>query len=128
MPTRIHELVKTYKLLNDPNAPAWNVKFVGAIAGVALLVAGAGAALWASHDQSATPNALYSTTQENRDGSRTDYVGFDPAHFDAAIGFDPARVDDAFAQWQAAHPTVDTFSKVPVWSGSHIIGYNVTYR
>ena len=36
---RISELVKTYKLLNDPNAPDWNVKFVGAVAIAALIVA-----------------------------------------------------------------------------------------
>ena len=44
---KIGDLVKTYRLLSDPNAPDWNVKFIGAIAIVAVVVAGgAGAILW----------------------------------------------------------------------------------
>lgn len=43
---KITELVKTYKLLSDPNAPEWNVKFVGGVAIAALVVAGAAGALW----------------------------------------------------------------------------------
>ena len=43
--TRIPELVKTYKLINDPNAPGWSIRFVGAIAGALLLIAG-GAAVY----------------------------------------------------------------------------------
>ncbi|MFA5860383.1 MAG: hypothetical protein WDA16_01680 [Candidatus Thermoplasmatota archaeon] len=131
MPTRIHELVKTYKLINDPNAPSWSVRFVGGIAGIALLLAGVGAIMWAAHSNDAatdSPNAFLATTQDNSDGSHTDYVGFDPARFDAAIGWDPARVDAAYADWQITHPNVQPLAKEPVWSGSHVIGYNVTYR
>jgi len=49
---KIGDLVKTYRLLSDPNAPDWNVKFIGAIAIAAVVVAGgAGAILWSvSHD------------------------------------------------------------------------------
>lgn len=43
---RISELVKTYKLLNDPNAPDWNVKFVGGIVVAAAIVAAGGFALY----------------------------------------------------------------------------------
>jgi hypothetical protein len=45
---KINELVKTYKLLSDPNAPDWNVKFVSGIAVAAVLLAGVGAFWWAS--------------------------------------------------------------------------------
>lgn len=46
---KISELVKTYKLLNDPNAPDWNVKFVGGAIVAIMVVAAAGAALWAAN-------------------------------------------------------------------------------
>lgn len=56
---KIHELVKTYKLLSDPKAPDWNVRFVGGIAIAALLVAGAAGALWYANAAQvpATPSA-----------------------------------------------------------------------
>ena len=61
---KIGDLVKTYRLLSDPNAPDWNVKFIGAIAIAAVVIAGgAGAILWAaSHD--AVPDAAPASVQE----------------------------------------------------------------
>ncbi|HVM44871.1 MAG TPA: hypothetical protein VM582_02955 [Candidatus Thermoplasmatota archaeon] len=48
---KISDLVKTYRMLSDPNAPDWSVKFVGGIAVAALAIAGIGAALfWAGGD------------------------------------------------------------------------------
>lgn len=41
---KISDLVKTYRLLSDPNAPDWNVKFIGGIV-VAFAIVAAGAAL-----------------------------------------------------------------------------------
>lgn len=43
---KISELVKTFKLLSDPNAPEWNVKFVGGIVLALGIVAASGALLW----------------------------------------------------------------------------------
>ncbi|HUR69785.1 MAG TPA: hypothetical protein VM370_11125 [Candidatus Thermoplasmatota archaeon] len=43
---KISELVKTYRFLSDPNAPEWNVKFVGGIVIALALLAAAGATLW----------------------------------------------------------------------------------
>lgn len=130
MPTPVRELVKTYKLLNDPNAPSWSIRFVGAVAAVAILLAGAVAILWVSSDHGAgpAPNALLATTQQNADGSRTDYVGFDPTHFDPTLGYDPARVDQMVTDWDAMHQDATVLAKQPVWSGSHVVGYDITYR
>lgn len=41
---KISDLVKTYRLLSDPNAPDWNVKFIGGVV-LALAIVAAGAAL-----------------------------------------------------------------------------------
>lgn len=60
---KISELVKTYKLLNDPNAPDWNVKFIGATILALVVIAAAGAALWsANRGDDAPANAPAATT------------------------------------------------------------------
>lgn len=46
MMARISDLVKTYRLLSDPNAPDWNVKFIGGIVIAFALIAAAGAMVW----------------------------------------------------------------------------------
>lgn len=57
---KITDLVKTYRMLSDPNAPDWNVKFAGAIAvGIVLVAAGAGALYWALSDDA--PGASQTT-------------------------------------------------------------------
>lgn len=68
---KITDLVKTYRMLSDPNAPDWNVKFIGGIAVVAIVVAaGAGALLWStSHDSApaATPAASVQDAEPDDD-------------------------------------------------------------
>jgi hypothetical protein len=131
VPTKIHELVKTYKLINDPNSPNWSVKFVGAVAGVVLLVAAVGAIAWASMGHApggAEPNQALASTTDNPDGTRTDYVGFDPTHFDATLGPDLGKVDSMVSDWKTAHPGATILSQAAVWNGSHVIGYDITYR
>jgi hypothetical protein len=126
---RIAELVKTYKLINDPNAPNWSIRFVGAIAAGVLLLAGAGAIYWASGGhEGAPPNQIAATSEAAGDGTRTDYVGYLPSTFDAALGYDPARVDQALADWQIAHPGAQVLDQEAVWSASHVIGYRIHYR
>ena len=46
---KISELVKTYRLLSDPNAPDWNVKFIGGVVVALALVAAAGALVWSAN-------------------------------------------------------------------------------
>lgn len=61
---KISDLVKTYRMLSDPNAPDWNVKFVGAIAIAALVVAAsAGALYWGARDDAA-PRAPSAAVQD----------------------------------------------------------------
>jgi len=131
VPTKIHELVKTYKLINDPNSPNWSVKFVGALAGLAVLVAAIGALVYAGMAHApggAGPNQALASTRDNPDGTRTDYVGFDPAHFDATLGPDLDKVNGMLNDWRSAHAGSTIVSTEARWSGSHIIGYDITYR
>lgn len=44
---RIQDLVKTYKVVNDPKAPAWNIKFVGGVVSAGALAASFVLLLWA---------------------------------------------------------------------------------
>ena len=60
---KISELVKTYKLLNDPNAPDWNVRFVGGAVIALAVIAAAGALLWSAgnaNDDTSAPAAAVS--------------------------------------------------------------------
>lgn len=61
---KISELVKTYKLLNDPNAPDWNVRFVGGAVVALAVIAAAGALLWSAgnaNDDATAPAAAVET-------------------------------------------------------------------
>jgi hypothetical protein len=126
---RISELVKTYKLLNDPQSPSWSVKFVGSLAIIALVVAGGAAIVWgATHDQGAAPNHLAATTADNGDGSKTDKLYL--ADFDAALAPDYAALDGALAAWEAHHPGAQIISRIPLYDTTHVhtIGYEIHYR
>lgn len=128
-PTKVATLVKTYRLLNDPNAPQWSVRFVSALV-VAVIICGAGAAILFSAGTSShsSPNAFAATTENKPDGTMVDYVGYLPSSFNAALGFDPARVDQAVRDWEVTHPAATVISKEPKWSAGHIIGYEIRYR
>lgn len=126
---KIGELVKTYRIINDPEAPPWSVKFVGAIFLVAALAVGFGAIFYASHETpSPSGNALMSTSQANNDGTRTDYVGYAPGSFDAAAGFAQGSPDALLAAWKVQHPAATILAQQPVGAGGATIGYDVTYR
>ena len=45
---KISELVKTYKLLSDPQAPDWNVKFVGGMVIALAIIAASGALVYSN--------------------------------------------------------------------------------
>jgi hypothetical protein len=59
---KISELVKTYRLLSDPNAPDWNVKFLGGVVIALALVAAAGALVWSN---AATPEVAPAAAVES---------------------------------------------------------------
>lgn len=125
---RTGDLVRTYKAINDPNAPPWSIRFVGALAAVALVAAAVGALYVASQDgpTSTTPAAAATAPLgENGDGTRTDYVGFPT---DAALAPDAAQLDAAYRAWEAVHPGAEVVSKTPVVVGGRTTGYHVTYR
>lgn len=77
---KIAELVKTYRLLNDPDAPDWNVKFVGALAIATMLLAGAGALL-AAEDSRSHASAPAALSQPSEDAAPAPEE-CDPARFD----------------------------------------------
>lgn len=131
---RISELVKTYRLLNDPEAPAWNVKFVGAIGILGLVALGVGGIYWATaQDGSAAvpaPAALGAADARpdaEDDGAAAPlvaYVGFPPE----APSADPAAVEAALEAWKAAHPGARIVSQEPVRSASGALaGYSLRY-
>jgi hypothetical protein len=124
----IAELVKTYKIVNDPNAPAWNVKFLGGVAVVAILLIAGIAFMVAGDADRVARNSFAATTQREGDGMITDYVGYKPDTFNAALGFDATRLDEAMTDWEAWHGGAVIVQKTPTWSGSHLIGYTIRYH
>lgn len=126
-PGRIRELAKTYRFLNDPNAPPWSVRFVGAVFLVAVLAAGFGALVYFAHDEPRA-NAMMSTTQANPEGTRTDYVGYAPASFDPAHGFDASAVQAQLDAWRQEHPDATIVSQTPVVAHGVVVGYDIAYR
>lgn len=124
---KIRELVQTYKLINDPNAPPWSVKFVGAILVVALLAGGFAFVLWSGSHDAPSSSALMSTTQANADGSRTDYVGYAPGA--GADAVDAAKLSAMMESWRAQHPGAQILHEEPnALPGGLITGYTITYR
>ena len=125
---RIAELVKAYKLINDPNAPNWSIKFVGAIAAVALLVAGGAAVYWAaSHSQGPAPNQMIVASTENSDGTKTDDIYL--ANFDPSLAPDYDSLNAQLSQWETQHPGAHVLSETPILDSTrvHTIGYEIRY-
>ena len=122
---RITELVKTYRMLSDPEAPAWNVKFVGAIALVALVAAGAGGLYMLTRvDDAAAPGAFADTAGSGQD-VQSAYVGVPPS----TPVTDASAADAALLRWKAEHPGAVIVSQEPVASSmGGVAGYNLRYR
>lgn len=132
---RISELVKTYRLLNDPHAPPWNVKFVGALALVGLVAAAAGGLYWVTRtDEAPQASAGSAVASRARDetaaaplpaGTLRDYVGFARE----APPADPLALDAALMGWKAAHPGAVILSQDAVLSDDgRVAGYEIVYR
>lgn len=123
---RITELVKTYRLLSDPDAPAWNVKFVGAMLIVAAVLAGAGGIYVLTRvDDASTPGAFADTAGSPEEEVRTEYVGLPPQ----TPVTDAAAADAALAKWKAEHPGATIVSQEPVASPmGGVAGYTLRYR
>jgi hypothetical protein len=122
---RINELVKTYRLLSDPQAPAWNVKFVGALALFALVAAGTGGLYYVTRvDDAAAPGAVANTAGPEQE-VHSAYVGVPPA----TPVTDASAADAALLKWKAEHPGAVIVSQEPVASSvGGVAGYNLRYR
>lgn len=122
---RISELVKTYKVINDPNAPGWNIKFIGAlaIAALAVFAIGAGMMMRTGEDVALTYGAAApGATSEPApafEAPLTVIVGEGLAQPLAAI---------ALAEWKAAHPDAEIVSEGPRTVDGAFAGYVLSYR
>lgn len=126
---RTGDLVRTFKAVNDPNAPPWSVRFVGAIAAFAILLAAGGAVWYASQakdDAAGGAQVAAATVEDHGDGTYTDYVGLVPGGAPALV--DGKQVEALRAAWDAAHPDATVLKEEPVLSGGQVVGYHVTYR
>jgi hypothetical protein len=122
---RITELVRTYRLLSDPEAPAWNVKFVSALAVFGLVAVGAGSLYMVTRvDDAAAPGA-YADTAGAAQEVRSVYVGVPPQ----TPVTDASAADAALARWKAEHPGATLVSQEPVASSlGGVAGYSLRYR
>ncbi|MEA3201945.1 MAG: hypothetical protein QOE90_3373 [Thermoplasmata archaeon] len=126
---KIGELVKTYRLINDPEAPNWSIKFVGALVIVAGIVAVVAGSVWLSHGSSAPhANAAFASTQANGDGSHTDYVGYAAATFDPKLGYAAGTPDALLKAWKAQHPGATILAAEPMMAQGTLVGHQVTWR
>lgn len=125
---RTGDLVRTYKAVNDPNAPPWSIRFVGGIAAFAILLAGAGALWWASQssDDAGANDFAAATVEDHKDGTFTDYVGLAPSAVPSKV--DAVAVEDALIHWESSHPYATILKEEPVYAGGQLVGYHVTYR
>jgi hypothetical protein len=126
---RISEIVKTYKLLNDPDAPHWSVRFVGGLAIAALVIAGGAAIVWgATRDHGPSPNEMVVASTQNADGTKTDKLML--ANFDASLAPDYEALDAQLAAWHVQHPDAQVISQAPIADATHThtIGYEIRYR
>lgn len=125
---RIQDLVKTYRIINDPDAPPWSVKFVGALVVLAAAL-GIAVAAWSTGGEAVAPaNAMLTTSEASGDGTRVDYVGYAPGSFDPLMGYEASRAGDALATWKAQHPSAKILDVEPVQQDGRLLGYKVHWR
>jgi hypothetical protein len=120
---RITELVKTYRWINDPDVPPWNVRFVGALAIFGIVAVGVAGIYLATRTDGPGVEAYAATAPGGR-AVRTEYVGFPPG---PAVA-DSAPATAALEAWKAQHPDVTILSAEPVLAPSGAVaGYDVVY-
>lgn len=119
---RISELVKTHRLLSDPDAPPWNVKFVGAF----LLLAAVGGGVTGLYMMTRVDEAPGAAAAQTSPPGvlLSEYVGFQPSP--AVVDSGPAEA--ALAAWKARHPDVTLVAEEPAYAPSGAVaGYTVRY-
>lgn len=85
---KISELVKTFKLLSDPNAPDWNVKFVGGVVIALAIIGASGAFLWSAHgggDPSVQAPAMAASQEQPTQAAPGDLTTCDPTEVAEAL-------------------------------------------
>lgn len=130
---RLSELLKTYRLINDPKAPDWNVKFAGAIFVVVLAAAAvlAVSLMPRAGDPQFAPETERAAAAEDdaaTAGPVTEYVGYDLSTLGPDPTTDPRVVDAALDAWYAAHPGARVLATEPVTANGKLVGYNVVYE
>ena len=127
---RLKDLVKTYRLINDPKSPDWNVKFAAALFAVALAaLALAAVAFMPKAGDPAAPQVAANTAPEDAPpDTLTEYVGADLGRLDPAQLPSEETVRAQLDAWRAAHPDATILGTEPVTVGGRVVGYTIVYR
>lgn len=123
---RISELVKTYRFINDPDAPPWSVKFVHSIGIIVLVGAAVGGLYLATReDPAATAPGAVGATDGSAGPLLHTYVGLP----EGTPVTDARAADAALAEWRLEHPGATIASQQPVASpAGGVVGYRLAYR
>ncbi|HEX2022045.1 MAG TPA: hypothetical protein VHH36_04985 [Candidatus Thermoplasmatota archaeon] len=122
---RITDIVKTYRFINDPNAPPWSVRFVGALAALGIVLAAGGAFLMLRGADDA-PAAIGPSSSAATDGAEKGEASL--ARIDLAPGAGEAAMAGAVAQWRAEHPDAVVESAAPIRSDGRLVAVEIRYR
>lgn len=132
----LKDLIKTYRVINDPRIPKVSMKFLGvfvlaALWGfvIVLLATGNNPATApppsntfhdgdAGHDRASSSEALQGSV----------YVGYDPATFDPALDYEPARVIEARDAWIADHSELRVLREEVVTKDGFVVGFTISYE
>lgn len=112
----IRHMLKVYNYVNDEKRPKVNLKFLGLFA--ALVVAGGALLVFALNQQESSAPPVAATDE------KTDYVGLAP---DEALVGGQTLLEARLQAWYAAHPDADVERIEPVYDGSRLVGYRITY-
>lgn len=113
----LRHMLKVYNYVNDEKRPKVNLKFLGFFAALAVAIA----ALAVFTIQIQPPGG-----SSGEYATQTEFVGLSATEIGA--GLPSSLADSRLDAWKAQHPDVEIVSAEPVYDGTRLIGYQVTYR
>lgn len=128
---RLKDLVKTYRLINDPKSPDWNVKFAAALFAVALAAVALTAVAFmpkAGEGPAATQTAADTAAEDAPPETLTEYVGTDLATLDPTALPSEEAVNAQLDAWRLAHPDATILGTEPVVVAGRVVGYTIAYQ
>lgn len=123
---RIADLVKTYRLINDPQAPPWSVKFLSSLFIAAVIAAGVGTTLFVMN-KDIESNEMTTFSRTTQEGTQVDYVGYNPDTFSPRLAYDKGIINGAMEGWMRRHPGATIVDEEPVTVGGFLVGYYIHY-